>query len=152
MTDEEWMELALQEAEKAIEANEIPIGAVAVKDGTLLARDHNRSIGLTDPTAHAEILVLRDSARKIGNYRLCGVRLYVTVEPCPMCAGALIWSRVKSLIYGADEAKAGCVISRTRLLEPGLFNHDVRVRGGILADRSRQLLRRFFEERRKPET
>ena len=142
------MELALQEAEMAAQEGEVPIGAVAVRRDELLARAHNRSVQLHDPTAHAELLVLREAGRKISNYRLNGVEIYVTVEPCAMCAGALIWSRVKRLIFAARDDKAGAVYSRTSLLTPGLFNHELEVVEGILAEAARQILREFFATRR----
>ena len=123
-------------------------GAVAVRGDQLLARDHNRSVQLHDPTAHAELLVLRKAGSKISNYRLNGVEIYVTVEPCAMCAGALIWSRVKRLIFAARDDKSGAVYSRISLLTSGLFNHKLEIVEGILAEPSRQILRKFFSARR----
>ena len=142
------MELALQEATTAAQEGEVPIGAVAVRGDQLLARDHNRSVQLHDPTAHAELLVLRKAGSKISNYRLNGVEIYVTVEPCAMCAGALIWSRVKRLIFAARDDKSGAVYSRISLLTSGLFNHKLEIVEGILAEPSRQILRKFFSARR----
>ena len=142
------MELALQEATTAAQEGEVPIGAVAVRGDQLLARDHNRSVQLHDPTAHAELLVLRKAGSKISNYRLNGVEIYVTVEPCAMCAGALIWSRVKRLIFAARDDKSGAVYSRISLLTSGLFNHELEIVEGILAEPSRQILREFFSARR----
>ena len=148
VTDEDWMAIALEEAELARTEGEVPIGAVAVFEGRLLARDHNRSIQLCDPSAHAEIQVLRTAGSRLSNYRLAGVELYVTLEPCAMCAGALIWSRVSRLIYGASDEKAGAVASRAELLKPGLFNHTVAVTAGVCVEECRRLLQEFFAERR----
>jgi len=154
MTDSEveehrfWMQTALEEASLAAAESEVPIGAALLLDGNLLARDHNRSIQYRDPTAHAEILVLRKAARELENYRLNGAVLYVTVEPCVMCAGALIWSRVSRLVYGTADEKGGGVVSKVRVLEPGRFNHKVEVTGGIMADECRRILRNFFSARR----
>jgi tRNA(adenine34) deaminase len=148
VTDEDWMAIALEEAELARTEGEVPIGAVAVFEGRLLARDHNRSIQLCDPSAHAEIQVLRTAGSRLSNYRLAGVELYVTLEPCAMCAGALVWSRVSRLIYGASDEKAGAVASRAELLKPGLFNHTVAVTAGVCVEECRRLLQEFFAERR----
>jgi len=143
-----WMEIALEEASRAADEGEVPIGAVAVLDDQIIARDHNRSIQLHDPVAHAEVLVLRETGRILTNYRLNGVSLYVTVEPCAMCCGALIWSRIALLVFGTRDAKAGAVASKACLLEPGLFNHSVQVEEGVMAQECRDLLQRFFEVRR----
>lgn len=144
----QWMELALEEAHKGAGEGEVPVGAVGVLDGKVLARDHNRSIQLHDPTAHAEILLLRQLGQRLGNYRLTGVEVFVTLEPCAMCAGALIWARVKRLIFGALDEKAGAVCSKASLLSPGRFNHELEVIEGILAKPCRQVLSRFFCDRR----
>jgi tRNA(adenine34) deaminase len=143
-----WMEVALQEARQAADEQEVPIGAVAVLEDRLVARDHNRCIQLNDATAHAEILVLREAGRVLSNYRLNGVSLYVTLEPCAMCCGALIWARVSRIVFGAKDEKAGAAGSKVSLLESGLFNHTVEVIEGEMAEESRQILRSFFEERR----
>jgi tRNA(adenine34) deaminase len=143
-----WMRIALEEATQAEVEGEVPIGAVAVFEGKLLARDHNRSIQLSDPTAHAEILVLREAGKTLGNYRLKGLEIYVTVEPCAMCAGALVWARVKSVAFGVRDEKSGCVSSKSALLEPGLFNHTVEVTGGVLSDPCREILQKFFRQKR----
>lgn len=145
---EQWMQVALEEAEQARREGEVPVGAAAVLQGRLLARDHNRSLALKDPTAHAEILTLRQAGALLGNYRLAGVELYVTLEPCPMCAGALIWARVQRLVFGARDEKSGAVYSKVFLLEPGRFNHRVEVVEGILESRCRQILQEFFVARR----
>jgi tRNA(adenine34) deaminase len=147
-SEQVWMELALQEARQAVVEGEVPIGAVGIYEGKLLARDHNRSIQLRDPSAHAEILVLRAAGRFLGNYRLPGLELYTTVEPCCMCAGALVWARIKKLTFGVRDEKAGGVVSRAELLTPGLLNHDIPYSEGILADQCRDVLRRFFAARR----
>lgn len=146
--DERWMAAAIEEAELAAREGEVPVGAVAVAGDVLVAREHNRSIQLNDPTAHAEILALRAAAARLGNYRLNGVRLYVTVEPCPMCAGALIWGRVSELVYGTADPKGGGVESRFQILEPGRLNHTVQVRKGVLETRCRAILQAFFAARR----
>lgn len=146
--DEKWMALALEEARLAAAEGEVPIGAVAVVDGDLLARDHNRNIQLQDPTAHAEILVLRAAGRRLGNYRLPGVELYVTVEPCGMCAGALVWARVSRLVFGLRDEKAGAVVSKFELLAPGLLNHTVAVTEGVRCSECREVLQEFFRSRR----
>lgn len=146
---EQWMELALKEARKAAREGEVPIGAVAVLGEEVIAGDHNRSIQLNDPTAHAELLVLREAGRKMANYRLSDMDLYVTIEPCAMCAGALVWARIRRLIFGARDEKSGAVLSKVSLLEPDLFNHNVEVIEGILAEPARQMLQQFFFERRQ---
>ena len=147
-TMEDWMKLALEEARRADQEEEIPVGAVAVLRGELVARDHNRSIQLHDPTAHAEILVLRQAGQQLSNYRLKDVELYVTVEPCAMCAGALLWARIQQLIFGARDEKAGAVFSKASLLSQGRFNHSVQVVEGVLARPSREILQGFFSRRR----
>jgi tRNA(adenine34) deaminase len=145
---ERWMKLALEEAHKAAQEQEVPVGAVAVLDGELVAREHNRSIQLHDPTGHAEILVLRNAGQKLSNYRLKNLEIYVTLEPCAMCAGALLWARIQRLVFGARDEKAGAVFSKASLLSEGRFNHTVQVVEGILAQPSRELLQEFFAARR----
>ncbi len=145
---ETWIAVALQEAQQAASAGEIPIGAVAVLDQEVLCSDHNRSIQLSDPTAHAEVLVLREAGRRLSNYRLGEVDLYVTVEPCAMCAGALIWARIHRLVFGVRDEKSGAIFSRVSLLDPGLFNYRVEVVEGVLQERSKQMLQHFFSSRR----
>ena len=145
---ESWMELALAEASKAAGADEVPVGAVAVLENRLVAADHNRSRELNDPTAHAEILVLRQAGRTLGNYRLSSLALYVTLEPCSMCAGAMIWARIENLVFGARDQKAGAVVSKASLLEKGRFNHTVLWRGGVVEERCQSLLQGFFRQRR----
>ena len=144
------MQLALEEASKAEQEGEIPIGAIAVAGEQVIAKNHNRSIQLSDPTAHAEILVLRQTGNFLKNYRLGDIDIYVTIEPCAMCAGALIWSRIKRLIFGARDNKTGAVFSKTSLLTEGLFNHNIEVIEGVLAKPCRQILQNFFVNRRPP--
>jgi tRNA(adenine34) deaminase len=148
---ERWMKLALEEAHKAAQEQEVPVGAVAVLDGELVAQEHNRSIQLHDPTGHAEILVLREAGQKLSNYRLKNLEIYVTLEPCAMCAGALLWARIQRLVFGARDEKAGAVFSKASLLSEGRFNHTVQVVEGILAQPSRELLQEFFAARRASE-
>lgn len=143
------MALALDEARTAAHRGEVPVGAVLVDEsGTVLARDHNRPISAVDPTAHAEILVLRAAAAARGNYRLVGTRLYVTLEPCPMCAGALVLARVARLIYGAGDPKAGAAGSVMDLTRHPALNHALEVRGGVLAEECAGLLTDFFARAR----
>jgi tRNA(adenine34) deaminase len=146
--DELWMEEALRCAKRALEADEVPIGAVVVCDGEIVGRGWNRNIGENDPTAHAEIVALREAGAKIGNYRLSSCELFVTIEPCAMCAGAVVHARIDRLIYGTDDAKAGAVRSVMQLLDYPQLNHRVQVRSGVLAGRSAELLQTFFRNRR----
>ena len=144
-----FMREALKEAEAAYEKGEVPVGAVLVsEEGELLARAHNQPISLCDPTAHAEILALREGARRLGNYRLLGTTLYVTLEPCPMCAGALVYARVKRLIFGARDAKSGACGSVCNLVKEARLNHRLEVEEGLLAEEARRLLQEFFKARR----
>jgi len=147
-TDEEFVREALREAERGLAAGEVPVGAVVVADGVVIARAHNAPITLADPTAHAEVLALRAAARVVANYRLSGAELYATVEPCVMCCGALLHARIGRVVYGATDPKAGGAESLYRLLEDPRMNHRVIVRSGVLADECGALLRRFFETRR----
>jgi tRNA(adenine34) deaminase len=146
--DEQFMAIALEEAEAAIRKGEVPVGAVIVLDEDILARAHNSPIALNDPTAHAEILVLREAARRLGNYRLTGTTLYVTVEPCIMCVGAIVHARISRLVYGAMDPKNGGVTSLYRILEDRRLNHTVEVKTGVLAGLCAELLSRFFKEKR----
>ncbi len=150
-SDEEFMQVALAEARTAAGEGEVPVGAVAVLEGKVVARGHNRTIALNDPTAHAEILALRGAAACLGNYRLNGVDLYVTLEPCAMCAGALVQARIRRLVYGADDPKAGAVCSCARLLEAPFLNHRIEVSFGVLGEACGALLQEFFLERRAGE-
>jgi tRNA(adenine34) deaminase len=143
------MRQALVEAERGGEANEVPIGAVVVIGGAIVGRAHNAPVALSDPTAHAEVLALREAARTAGNYRLPSATLYVTVEPCPMCCGAALNARIARVVYGAPDPKAGAVASLYRLLDDRRLNHRVETVGGVLADESATLLRGFFDRRRR---
>ena len=147
--DERFMREALAEARRALAAGEVPVGAVLVLDGAVIARAHNAPIALADPTAHAEVLALREAGRKTGNYRLTGATLYVTVEPCPMCCGAALHARVARVVYGAADAKAGAVESLHRLLDDPRSNHRAATVGGVLAGESASMLREFFETKRR---
>lgn len=144
-----WMGHALDLARRAGEEGEVPVGALLVRDGVMVAEGWNRPIGALDPSAHAEMVCLREAATRIGNYRLTGSTLYVTLEPCVMCVGALVHARVARLVYAAPEPRTGAVNSRFRLLEPGLHNHDVTVSAGLMAEQSSALLRAFFRSRRR---
>jgi len=147
--DLKYMEIALREAKKASKRGEVPVGAVLVKESRIIAKDHNRCIKLNDPTAHAEILVLRKAGKVLKNYRLNGAELYVTVEPCPMCAAALVHSRISRLVFGALEPKFGAVVSKVKLLQRQNGRHRIDVRRGILEDECVKVLKEFFKERRK---
>ena len=142
------MRAALEEARRGLLGGEVPVGAVVVQDGAIVGGAHNAPIALNDPTAHAEILALREAGRKLGNYRLTGATLYVTVEPCPMCCGAVLQARVARVVYGAADPKAGAVESLHRLLDDARFNHRVETVGGVLASECGALLRGFFETKR----
>jgi tRNA(Arg) A34 adenosine deaminase TadA len=146
--DRRWMRAALREAGRAAAEGEVPVGAVVVRDGKVIARAHNRPIRLSDPTAHAEVLALRRAARKLGNYRLSGCWLYVTIEPCAMCAGAVTHARIERLVYGARDPKAGAAGSALRVLNHPRLNHQFDVVRGILADECARALSEFFELRR----
>jgi tRNA(adenine34) deaminase len=146
--DDAFMREALAQAALAEAAGEVPVGAVVVADEAVIGRGFNKPISTTDPTAHAEIVALREAARTIGNYRLTGVRLYVTVEPCVMCVGAIVHARVGTLIYGVPEPKAGAVTSALTALNHPALNHRVDVVSGVLADECRDILQRFFQARR----
>ena len=146
---EKWMEVALGLAAKAAQQDEVPVGAVVVRDNQIVGRGFNQPIGRHDPTAHAEIMALRDAASALGNYRLPGCTLVVTVEPCTMCAGALVHARIEQLIFGAREPRAGAVCSSAQVLDnPGL-NHKVTVVEGVLEKECKALMSAFFKERRK---
>jgi tRNA(adenine34) deaminase len=146
--DFEFMKIALEEARLAAEADEVPIGAVMVHEGKILARAGNRTIRDCDPTAHAEIVVLREAARLLQNYRLAGTTLYVTLEPCAMCAGAMVQARVLRLVYGADDPKAGAVRTYFNVLSHSKLNHQVDITEGVLAEESAAALQKFFTARR----
>ena len=148
MNDLEYMHLAIMQAQAAALRGEVPVGALVVLEDRILAAAGNRTLTDCDPTAHAEVVALRDAARKTGNHRLTGASIYVTVEPCAMCAGALVQARVARLIYGADEPKGGAIRTCMRVLDAPALNHRVEVVSGVLAEESVQLLQSFFSARR----
>ncbi len=148
MSDELFMEEALREARRAEAAGEVPVGAVIVCEGRIVGRGCNLNLTGADPTAHAEIVALREAGRSLGNHRLPDCEMFVTVEPCPMCAGALVHARLKRLIYGADDPKAGAVRSVMSVLNHPQLNHRMQVTSGVLASRSQELLQSFFRSRR----
>jgi tRNA(adenine34) deaminase len=148
--DRFWMQQALQQAQLAASRNEVPVGAVLVsKAGELIASGHNQPIVAHDPTAHAEIMVLRAAAQRLQNYRLPDTTLYVTLEPCAMCVGALVQARVRRLVYGAVEPKTGAIESAHQLFEKGHFNHYPEVQGGVLDTECSGLMSAFFEQKRR---
>ena len=149
LKDEEIMQFAIEEALQASREGEVPVGAVLIREGNVLARNHNRSLSLNDPTAHAEILALREGAARMGNYRMDGCELYVTIEPCPMCAGAILHSRISRLIFGARDERGGAVASLYQLLHDQRLNHRVQVTEGVLAERCGEILQDFFRVRRR---
>ena len=143
------MDAALEQARLGLAAGEVPIGAVLVIDDAILARAFNQPISACDPTAHAEVLVLREAARMVGNYRLTTADVYVTLEPCLMCVGALIHARVRTLIFGAAEPKTGALVSTARALETPGLNHRFEIAGGVREDAARELIQEFFREKRR---
>jgi len=147
-TDELWMEEALRCAQRALEAGEVPVGAVVVRNGEIIGRGWNRNIADSDPTAHAEIVALREAGASVGNHRLEGCELFATIEPCAMCAGAMVHARIGRLVYGADDAKAGAVHSVLEVVNHSQLNHKMETRGGVLAGRSAEILQAFFRGRR----
>ena len=149
MSPEQFMDAALEQARRALAAGEVPIGAVLVINDEIVARAFNQPISSCDPTAHAEVLVVREAARIVGNYRLTASDVYVTLEPCLMCVGALIHARVRKLIYGAVEPKTGALVSTTRTLETPGLNHRFEVTGGVCEDAARELIQEFFREKRR---
>jgi len=147
-SDEQFMKLALQEAQKSKEFNEVPVGAIIVMGGEVISNSHNKSISQNDPTSHAEINALRIAAKKIGNYRLTGATLYVTLEPCAMCYGAIVHARISRLVFGAYDPKTGVCGSSSNLHEQACFNHTPNITGGILEENCSLILKDFFKERR----
>ncbi len=148
LIDSDYMKIALEEAQKAAEKDEVPVGAIVVFSGQIIGRAHNEPIGGHDPSAHAEILALRRAAEKLGNYRLTGAELYVTLEPCIMCAGAIIQARLARVIFGALDPKCGAVVSLYNILNDNRLNHRVDVTGGILKEECGEIISRFFREKR----
>jgi len=147
-SDELFMEEALRAAQRAFEAGEVPVGAVVVCDGKVIGRGGNRNLGDSDPTAHAEIVALREAGATIRNHRLEGCELFATIEPCAMCAGALVHARLKRLVYGADDPKAGAIRSVMQVLNHPSLNHRMEVTAGVLGGRCAELLQSFFRSRR----
>jgi tRNA(adenine34) deaminase len=148
VTDELWMEEALRCAQRALEIGEVPVGAVVVCDGKVIGRGWNRNITDSDPSAHAEIIALREAGALVGNYRLGDCELFVTIEPCAMCSGAMVHARIRRLVFGSDDPKAGAVRSVMQVLNHPQLNHQVEIQSGILAGRSAELLQTFFKSRR----
>lgn len=146
--DARWMKIALAEAREAAAIGEVPVGAAVVCDEELMARAHNRTRELADPTAHAEALALREAAAKLGDWRLTGCTLYVTLEPCAMCAGAIVLSRIDRLVFAAPDPKAGMCGSLGNLVQDERLNHSVPIESGVLADEAAELLKDFFREKR----
>jgi len=144
------MRLALSEAQRAFEEQEVPVGAVVVHEGKSIARAHNRPRRLSDPSAHAEVLALRRAAKKLGNYRLPGCTLYVTIEPCAMCAGAIVHARLRRVVYGASDPKAGAGGSALQVLDHPRLNHQVKITRDVLGEECGALLKDFFRKRRRP--
>jgi tRNA(adenine34) deaminase len=145
---QEFMEMALEEARRGLASGEVPIGAVIVVEGRIVARAFNQPISTSDPTAHAEMLVLREAGKASANYRLTEATVYVTLEPCLMCVGALVHARVREVVYGAPEPKTGALVSAVRGLELGGLNHRFAVTGGVREEECRQIIQAFFKDRR----
>jgi tRNA(adenine34) deaminase len=147
--DIKFMKEAYKQALKAYKQDEVPIGAVLVVDNKIISKNYNQNRSLIDPTAHAEILVLREAAKKLGVFRLTEAEVYITLEPCPMCAGALVYSRVKRVVYGCNDPKSGCSESVMNILDNKKFNHRIKVCKNVMGDESSKLLKKFFKEKRK---
>ena len=146
--DEKWMKIALNEANLAMNENEIPVGAILVKNGKLIAQSHNQPIKKNDPTAHAEIQLLRKAGEQQKNYRLIGSTIYVTLEPCTMCFGAMVHARIERIVFGASDFKTGVCGSCMNLNKENFFNHKISITGGVLENESSELLKLFFKSRR----
>jgi tRNA(adenine34) deaminase len=146
--DELWMQEALRSAQRALDLGEVPVGAVVIHESKIVGRGFNRNLADSDPTAHAEIVALREAGSTLGNHRLANCDLFVTIEPCAMCAGAMVHARIRALIYGAEDPKAGAVHSAMHVLNHPALNQKVEVRRGILAGQSAELLQEFFRSRR----
>jgi len=147
--DEKWMALAIEQAKLAERIDEVPVGAVLVQDDQLIASAHNQPITSNDPTAHAEIQLLRAAGKQLNNYRLPNTTLYVTLEPCTMCLGAMIHARISRIVFGAYDEKTGVCGSCQDLSTSECFNHSIEIKGGVLADKCKQLLQQFFKKRRQ---
>jgi len=146
--DEKWMSFALEQARKAEKEGEVPVGAILVKDDLVIARAHNKPISTNDPTAHAEIQLLRAAGEELKNYRLPGTTLYVTLEPCAMCLGAIMHARIERVVFGAHDPKTGVCGSSENFMEASCFNHKIDLASGVLENESKQLLKNFFNSRR----
>jgi tRNA(adenine34) deaminase len=146
--DEVWMEEALRAAQRALDSGEVPVGAVVIYQGEIVGRGFNRNILDSDPTAHAEVVALREAGAAMHNHRLSECELFVTIEPCAMCAGAMVHARIRRLLYGADDPKAGAVQSALHVLNHPALNHRIEVRSGVLAGRCAEILQEFFRNRR----
>lgn len=147
--DAVWMELALEQARLAAAAGEVPVGALVIKDGEIIGRGHNRNLLDSDPTAHAEIVALRQAAARLGNHRLTGCTMVATIEPCSMCAGALIHARIVRLVYGAADPKAGAAGSTVQVINHPSLNHRMEVTAGVLAEKCSEILQNFFRQKRQ---
>jgi len=147
--DNIWMQRALQLAKRAAACNEVPVGAIVVHNDKIIGQGFNQCIQKNDPTAHAEIIALREAAESIGNYRLVDTSLYVTLEPCMMCAGAMVHSRIKHLVHGAYDTRTGAIVSQVRLLDQSFVNHRVSYMGGLMREECGDLLTQFFRGRRE---
>ena len=147
--DASWMELALEQARLATAAGDVPVGALVIKDGEIIGRGHNRNLLDNDPTAHAEIVALRQAAARLGNHRLVGCIMVATIEPCSMCAGALIHARIARLVYGASDPKAGAAGSTVQVINHPRLNHHMEVTAGVLAGRCSEILQDFFRRKRE---
>lgn len=149
LSDEEWMQIAIAEAKKAEEIGEVPIGAIIVQNNRIVGRGYNRREIDRDPTAHAEMIAIREASQLLGGWRLLNCTLYVTLEPCPMCAGAIVQSRIERVVYGAKDPKAGCAGTLMNLLQEDRFNHQVQVTPDVLGEQCGRLLTDFFRALRK---
>ena len=147
--DEKWMKIAISEANLAVNKGEIPVGAILIQDGKLIAKAHNKPILNHDPTAHAEVEVLRKAGKKLKNYRLARSTLYVTLEPCAMCLGAIMHARIERIVFGASDPKTGVCGSKADLTSEAFFTHKVKVDGGVLEKENKEILQSFFKSRRK---
>jgi tRNA(adenine34) deaminase len=147
--DVAWMQMALELARRAAELGEVPVGALVTKDGEILGQGHNRNLLDNDPTAHAEMVALRQAAARFGNHRLTGCEMVVTIEPCAMCAGAIVHARLARLVYGASDPKGGAVTSAIQVLNHPRLNHKVQVTPGVLNDRCSEILKNFFQAKRR---
>ncbi|RZO23027.1 MAG: tRNA adenosine(34) deaminase TadA [SAR92 clade bacterium] len=147
-TDNHFMIRALELAQQAADRGEVPVGAVVVRNGKIIGQGHNQPIVSHDPTAHAEIMAMRDASKNLSNYRLTGCDIYVTIEPCTMCVGAMVHARIRQIFFGALEPRAGALTSQLQLMKDGHFNHSILWEGGILADQCAAVLRDFFRQRR----